>query len=68
MIHIDLYRIETFAEAEEAGLLDVFDADAIVVVEWPEKIAEVCEMMPHVKVAIDACGPDSRLIRIIEHR
>ena len=68
MIHLDLYRIKTFAEAEEAGLLDVFDADAIVVIEWPEKIAEVCETMPHIKVAIDACGPDSRLIRIIEHR
>ncbi len=64
MVHLDLYRIETLAEAEQAGLLDVFDADAIVVIEWPDKVAEFCKAMPHVKVAIDVLGPDSRHIRI----
>ncbi len=67
MIHLDLYRVEALAQAEQAGLLDVFDGGAIVVVEWPEKIAGVCETLPHTKVVIDVPGPGSRLIRIIEH-
>ncbi len=66
MIHLDLYRVEALAQAEQAGLLDVFDGGAIVVVEWPEKIADVCETLPHTKVVIDVPGPGSRLIRIIE--
>ena len=67
MIHLDLYRVEALAQAEQVGLLDVFDSGAIVVVEWAEKIAAVCEKMPHIKVVIDVPGPGSRLIRIFEH-
>jgi len=66
VIHLDLYRVESLEQAEQAGLLDVFDVGAIVVVEWPERIADVCGTMPHIEVVIDVLGPGSRVIRI-EH-
>ncbi len=66
MIHLDLYRIETFDQVEQAGLLDVFNTDAIVVVEWPEKIVEVYEARAHVEVRISVVGPQERRILISE--
>lgn len=35
LIHVDLYRIEDELEAEDFGLEDYFDSDAVTVVEWP---------------------------------
>jgi tRNA threonylcarbamoyl adenosine modification protein YjeE len=36
--HLDLYRIESPAEAVELGLEDAFAGDAIVFVEWPDRL------------------------------
>lgn len=37
--HIDLYRVETEKDTEGLGILDLFnDKNAIVVIEWAEKI------------------------------
>ena len=33
--HVDLYRIESFAELEELGLQDIRN-DGVLIVEWPE--------------------------------
>lgn len=35
--HIDLYRIETPRQLATLGLEELFDRDALVVIEWPEK-------------------------------
>jgi tRNA threonylcarbamoyladenosine biosynthesis protein TsaE len=38
LLHLDLYRIANPAEAEAAGIEDLlYDAEAVVVVEWPER-------------------------------
>jgi tRNA threonylcarbamoyladenosine biosynthesis protein TsaE len=37
LYHVDLYRIESEAEARDLGLSDVFDGQATCVVEWPER-------------------------------
>lgn len=39
--HIDLYRIETIAEARAAGLEDYFYGDGICVIEWAERVREL---------------------------
>lgn len=39
VLHIDLYRIDDPAEAEELGLEDA-RADSLLVVEWPERLGE----------------------------
>ena len=36
LYHVDLYRITSLADAETLGLDDVWDADHVCVVEWPE--------------------------------
>src|SRR5579871_2506439 len=35
--HIDLYRLETPAEAATLGLDEIFDRDVVVLIEWGEK-------------------------------
>ncbi|ODT81460.1 MAG: tRNA (adenosine(37)-N6)-threonylcarbamoyltransferase complex ATPase subunit type 1 TsaE [Pelagibacterium sp. SCN 64-44] len=39
VLHADLYRLGDAREVEELGLLD--NADAIVLVEWPERSPEI---------------------------
>ena len=39
VLHADLYRLADASEVDELGLLD--DADAIVLVEWAERVPEV---------------------------
>ncbi|MBN1591678.1 MAG: tRNA (adenosine(37)-N6)-threonylcarbamoyltransferase complex ATPase subunit type 1 TsaE [Candidatus Coatesbacteria bacterium] len=64
MVHLDLYRIDDLEQAEQAGLLDSFASNGIVVIEWPERLGDFCSMMPHFRVEIVIVGPASRLIRI----
>lgn len=37
--HIDLYRVESEAEAWALGLIDYFYGDGVCLVEWPERAA-----------------------------
>jgi tRNA threonylcarbamoyladenosine biosynthesis protein TsaE len=37
LYHIDLYRIESEDEARLLGLSDLFEGDAVCLVEWPER-------------------------------
>ncbi len=41
LYHVDCYRLETAAEVATVGLEDVLDADAAVIVEWPERILDL---------------------------
>ncbi len=36
-VHADLYRLQGPLEVEELGLRDYFDADCLLLVEWPER-------------------------------
>ena len=38
--HIDLYRLETFAEIAELGLGEYMNSDGICIIEWAERMAE----------------------------
>ncbi|MCZ2149501.1 MAG: tRNA (adenosine(37)-N6)-threonylcarbamoyltransferase complex ATPase subunit type 1 TsaE [Bryobacterales bacterium] len=37
--HIDLYRLDSPRQLEALGLDEIFEREAVVVVEWPEKFA-----------------------------
>jgi tRNA threonylcarbamoyladenosine biosynthesis protein TsaE len=39
--HIDLYRLDSLAEAMDIGIEDYLYSGAICFVEWPELIAEL---------------------------
>lgn len=36
--HIDAYRLESDAEARQAGIEELFDGEQVVLIEWPTKI------------------------------
>ena len=40
LLHLDLYRVESDAEAAGLGLADLLDGDAVAFVEWPERAAD----------------------------
>jgi tRNA threonylcarbamoyladenosine biosynthesis protein TsaE len=37
--HVDLYRVGDFHDLETLGLEDVFSENAVVIVEWPDRLA-----------------------------
>ncbi len=39
--HIDLYRLETAEQARRLGLEDIFDQDALVLLEWGDRFPEL---------------------------
>jgi tRNA threonylcarbamoyladenosine biosynthesis protein TsaE len=58
--HVDLYRIETPRQLATLGLDELFDRDAIVVIEWPEKFASWLPPDP-IRIQIEAEG-DRRIV------
>jgi len=67
VVHVDLYRIEHPDEAEELGLDDA-RSDALLVVEWPERLGEAMwrdalwltlEMLPDGARALTARVPEA---------
>lgn len=64
LYHLDLYRIETEAEAIDIGLMDlVSDAQNVVAIEWPDKVEN---MLPEnsVNIYFEYVGDEKRRIRI----
>lgn len=41
--HFDLYRLESVEEIEDIGFWDYLDGNSIVVIEWPEIMAELLQ-------------------------
>lgn len=61
--HIDLYRLEEPRELATLGLDEIFERNALVVVEWADKFAA---WMPEdaIHVSIDTDG-DRRLVKVL---
>ena len=47
--HIDLYRLDTAAEVAGLGLEEIFDREAVTLVEWGERFLE---LMPKERIEI----------------
>jgi tRNA threonylcarbamoyladenosine biosynthesis protein TsaE len=63
--HVDLYRIQSVAEAQELGLEELFAGDGVTLVEWADKATTL--LPPDiVRVHIDGVGDEPRRITI-EH-
>jgi len=57
--HIDLYRLDTEAQIATLGLEDLFDREAVVLIEWGERFPK---LMPgeRTEIRIEAMGEDER--------
>jgi tRNA threonylcarbamoyladenosine biosynthesis protein TsaE len=64
--HIDLYRLDKAEEVATLGLDEIFDRDAIVLVEWGERFQEL--MPPNrVEIRLSATNETARRIEIVFH-
>ncbi len=63
LIHVDLYRIEKPMEGETLGLEEYLASDAIVAVEWVERMPELEKRMTE-SVEIRVAGDNRREIEI----
>jgi len=63
LYHIDCYRLERAADLETVGFEDIFDSDAAIMVEWPERIVD---MLPadRLWVSLIYDSPTRRRMRI----
>ena len=58
--HIDLYRLDTAGEVASLGLDDLFDREAVVLIEWGERFPE---LMPpgRIEIRIEARGDEREI-------
>jgi len=61
--HIDLYRLDTAAQVSTLGLDEIFDRDAVVLIEWGERFTD---LMPtdRIEIRLTAGKDDNRRIEI----
>lgn len=66
LFHIDLYRLESARDAVDGGLLDDRQAAGVVLIEWPDRLAD--EVPPdRLDVRIDGGGDEPRSIAVVAH-
>ena len=58
--HIDLYRLDTAEQVASLGLDDLFDRDAVVLIEWGERFPQ---LMPNdrYEIRLEAHGDDREI-------
>jgi tRNA threonylcarbamoyladenosine biosynthesis protein TsaE len=61
--HVDLYRIADFRDLETLGLEDVFAEEAVVIVEWPDKLTLRTDW-PIVRIRLEHDSENTRRISI----
>jgi tRNA threonylcarbamoyladenosine biosynthesis protein TsaE len=61
--HIDLYRLEEARQVESLGLEELFDRDAMVLIEWGERFPQ---LLPEerTEIRLRASGDDEREIEV----
>jgi tRNA threonylcarbamoyladenosine biosynthesis protein TsaE len=59
--HIDLYRLDKAAQIATLGLDDIFDREAVVLIEWGERFPELMPR-PRMEIRLTAIGEHDRQI------
>jgi tRNA threonylcarbamoyladenosine biosynthesis protein TsaE len=65
LYHIDLYRLDTAAEVATLGLDEIFDREAIVLIEWGERFPDLMPS-PRIEIRLQPEGDDGRRIEVSE--
>ena len=61
--HIDLYRLEEARQVATLGLEDIFDRDALVLIEWGERFPQLLPSQ-RTEIRIRSTGDDEREIEV----
>ncbi len=64
--HIDLYRLDRAEQVATLGLEEIFDRDAVVLIEWGERFPQLLPA-DRIEIRIEALNEDSRRIDIAGH-
>lgn len=59
--HVDLYRISGFHDLETLGLEDLFSEQAVVIVEWPDRLTLRTDW-PVLRINLEHVSDDERRI------
>jgi len=61
--HVDLYRLDRPEEVARLGLEEIFDRDAVVLIEWGERFPQ---LMPadRIEIRLEAGSADERRIEL----
>ena len=62
--HIDLYRLQNAREAFALGLDELFDQEAVLLVEWGERFPELWPE-PRIEVRLESLAEGEREIRVL---
>jgi tRNA threonylcarbamoyladenosine biosynthesis protein TsaE len=63
--HVDLYRIEDLHDFETLGLEDIFSEQAVVIVEWPDRL-KLRTDWPIVRIRLEHVAEEVRRILVSE--
>jgi tRNA threonylcarbamoyladenosine biosynthesis protein TsaE len=62
VFHVDLYRLNTSRDLQSIGFEEILASDAIVIIEWAEKLAFSIPDAHTVRIEIDASSGGRRLV------
>ena len=63
--HVDLYRLDHAADVATLGLDEIFDREAVVLIEWGERFPELLpENHVRIHLYLDSVDPNLRRIRV----
>ncbi len=63
MVHFDPYRLEYAAAMHDIGWLDYVGGDALMVIEWPERLGDSVPI-PYLRVRITASDDGTRSLEL----
>lgn len=66
LFHVDLYRLEHISELEEIGLDEVLYGEAVVAIEWADKLPE-SSLPHHLALQFKIISDDSRQIDVFAY-
>jgi tRNA threonylcarbamoyladenosine biosynthesis protein TsaE len=66
LLHVDLYRIEHLDELGEIELEEVFEQNAVIAVEWAEKLSRAM-LLDHLKLQFKLISDEIRQIDIFAY-
>ena len=63
--HVDLYRLDEARQAANLGLEELFDREAVVLVEWGERFPQLLPAK-RIEIRIRAKGDEERVFEVTE--